>query len=533
MVSCEIPEFERLLEEFSRCANKVRTCTEVILRCVDEGRVPDQESIFSFQNELRLLQKQYDEMYAMAEEMLTGGDLPAIGASVQTLKAAIINGKRQQAQRALEDAKKELERFVSVKALAVDLAEELRPYQERAQALLTAVSNDDICDLGGSEIFNGSKVFLNALQAEKAAKWLLIKEIRQYFSESIGLGLMGDMYYLDEEPDQAEEEETELTDTPVSVDESAQNIVETAESALEQELPATISQKAADEFCTEQTELHPETDFVNAETADDVYASCFAIKQDTPTAKNFRSDMIKKYPEEARMIFPLLTNLGMATNEQIFAFGVVMNCFEDTDAIRDKVHHSLDKLAREKGVLAAFTVPGSEETAYCLTPYSHGCLQKDAIRSDRKLFYLSLGKHEVISAGTISRSVLEQELKNNALLLEHLQKERERLNVIEFKKVQSSIRYADGMYHVNTFQGSQMHPCVLNGAAPVGDALSELVQGEPVQEESAQEEPVQETTSQETAENWELAERYPADNAEEYAAQLCKKKETQHRAVGA
>ena len=533
MVSCEIPEFERILEEFSRCANKVRTCTEVTLRCVDEGCVPDQKSIFSFQNELGLLQKQYDEMYAMAEEMLTGGDLPAIGASVQTLKAAIINGKRQQAQRALEDAKKELERFVSVKALAVDLAEELRPYQERAQALLTAVSNDDICGLGGSEIFNGSKVFLNALQAEKAAKWLLIKEIRQYFPESIGLGLMGDMYYLDEEPDQAEEE-TELTDTPVSVDESAQNIVETAESALEQELPATISQKAADEFYTEQTELHPETDFVNAETADDVYTSCFAIKQDTPTAKNFRSDMIKKYPEEARMIFPLLTNLGMVTNEQIFAFGVVMNCFEDTDAIRDKVHHSLDKLAREKGVLAAFTVPGSEETAYCLTPYSHGCLQKDAIRSDRKLFYLSLGKHEVISAGTISRSVLEQELKNNALLLEHLQKERERLNVIEFKKVQSSIRYADGMYHVNTFQGSQMLPCVLNGAAPVGDALSELVQEEPereepvqeepVQEESTQEEPVQETTSQETAENWELAEKYPADNAEEYAAQLCRKK---------
>ena len=69
VVSCEIPEVERILEEFSRCANKVRTCTEVILRCVDEGCVPDQESIFSFQNELGLLQKQYDEMYAMAEEM--------------------------------------------------------------------------------------------------------------------------------------------------------------------------------------------------------------------------------------------------------------------------------------------------------------------------------------------------------------------------------------------------------------------------------------------------------------------------------
>ena len=46
VVSCEIPEVERILEEFSRCANKVRTCTEVILRCVDEGCVPDQESIF-------------------------------------------------------------------------------------------------------------------------------------------------------------------------------------------------------------------------------------------------------------------------------------------------------------------------------------------------------------------------------------------------------------------------------------------------------------------------------------------------------
>ena len=55
MVSCEIPEVERILEEFSRCANKVRTCTEVILRCVDEGCVPDQESIFSFQNCLQNL----------------------------------------------------------------------------------------------------------------------------------------------------------------------------------------------------------------------------------------------------------------------------------------------------------------------------------------------------------------------------------------------------------------------------------------------------------------------------------------------
>ena len=542
MVSCEIPEVERILEEFSRCANKVRTCTEVILRCVDEGCVPDQESILSFQNELGLLQKQYDEMYEMAEEMLAGGELPAIGASVQTLKTAIINGKRQQAQRALEDAKKELERFVSVKALAGDLAEELRPYQERAQTLLTAVSNGDICDLGGSEIFNGSKTFLNTLKAEKTAKWLLIKEIRQYFPESIGLGLMGDMYYLDEEPDHAEED-AELTDTAASADESAQNIAETAESAWEQEFSATASPEAADEFCAEQTELHPETDSVNAETADDIYTACFTIKQDTPTAKNFRSDMIKKYPEEARMIFPLLTNLGVVTDEQIFAFGVVMDCFEDTGAIRDKVRHSLDKLAREKGVLAAFAVPGSEKTAYCLTPYSHGCLQKDAIRSDRKLFYLSFGKHEVISDGTISRSVLEHELKNNALLLEHLQKERERLGVFEFKKVQSSIRYADGMYHVNTFQGSQMLPCVLNGATPVEDSLSELAQDEPTQGESAQEEPVQEapvqeepvqeepaqedsvqeTTTQEVEENWELSEIYPADNAEEYAAQLCNK----------
>lgn len=526
MVSCEIPEVERVLEEFSLCANKVRTCTEAIMRCVDEGRVPDQESIFLFQNELGSLQKQYDEMYAMAEEMLAGGELPAIGASVQTLKAAIINGKRQQAQRALKDAKKELERFVSVKALAADLAEELRPYQERAQALLTAVSNGDICDLGGSEIFNGSKTFLNTLKAEKAAKWLLIKEIRQYFPESIGLGLMGDMYYLDEAPDYVEEDVEPTDDAPVSADESAQIAAETVGSALEQESPAAVSPKAADEVCAESTELPPEADSVNSETADDVCTARFAIKRDMPTAKNFRSDMIKKYPEEARIFFPLLTNLGVVTDDQIFAFGVVMDCFEDTDAIREKVHHSLDKLAREKGVLAAFSVPGSEKTAYCLTSYSHGCLQKDAIRSDKRLFYLSFGKHEVVSDRTISRSVLEHELKNNALLLEYLQKERERLNIIEFKKVQSSIRYADGVYHVNTFQGSQMLPCVLNGAMTADDALSGPAQEEPAQEEPAQEEPTQEESAQEEPTQEITADEAfcPGDNAEEYAAHLCRQK---------
>lgn len=374
MVSCEVSEVERILEEFLCCANKVRTCTEVILSYVDDGCIPDQESIISFQNELGLLQKQYNVMYAMAEEMLIGGELPVFGASVQTLKTAIIDGKRQQAQKALEDAKKELERFVTVKALAVDLAEELQPYQERAQTLLTAVSNGDICDLGGSEIFNGSKMFLNILKAEKTEKWLLIKEIRRYFPESIGLGLMGDMYYLlDEGPDYVEED-VELTDTLASVDESAQNNAATAESASEQELSDSVSPKAIDESCVEQTELYSETDSVNIETADDIYTACFAIKQDAPTAKNFRSDVIKKYPKEARIIFPLLTNLGVVTDEQVFAFGVIMDCFEDTDAMREKVRHSLEKLAREKGVLAAFTVPGSEKTAYCLTPYSYGCL---------------------------------------------------------------------------------------------------------------------------------------------------------------
>lgn len=63
----------------------------------------------------------------------------------------------------MEDAKKELKRFVSVKALAAYLAEELRPYQDRAQALLTAISNGDVDDPSGSKIFNGSKVFLNLL----------------------------------------------------------------------------------------------------------------------------------------------------------------------------------------------------------------------------------------------------------------------------------------------------------------------------------------------------------------------------------
>ena len=559
MIPCEIPELGRILEEFSHCANKLRTCTEVILRCVDEGCVPDQESIFSFQSELDSLRKQYDAMYAMAGEMLDDDELPASGASIQTLKAAIINGKRQQAQQALEDAKKELKRFASVKSLEAELVNALRPYQDRAQALLTAISNGDVDDPSGSKIFNGSKVFLNALETERTARWPLVKDIGIYFPESIKLGLMGDLYYLDEEPDHAEKD-AELTEVPVSADEdeSVQNDTEAAASTPEQELPGAASHDVSDESCTEPAEAHPETAPIRAEAADDMYTACFAIKQDMPTVKTFRNDVIKKYPKAARMIFPLLTNLGMVTGEQIFAFGVVMDCFDDTSAMRSEMRRSLDELAREKGVLAAFTVPGTEQTAYCLTPYSHGCLQKDDIRSNGKLFFLSLGKHTVVSDGTISQSVLKHELESNALLLEHLQKERERLSAAEFKKVQGSIRYVDGAYRVNTCQNGQMLPCVLNGSTPSGDVsstpvaeesvaeepvLEEPVPEEPVVEEPVPEEPVQELAPEEPVQ--ELApeepaqepapeepaqepedgrapsEVYSADNAREYAAQLC------------
>ena len=52
----------------------------------------------------------------------------------------------------------------------------------------------------------------------------------------------------------------------------------------------------------------------------------------------------------------------------------------------------------------------------------------------------------------------------------------------------------------------------------------EPAQEEPTQEEPAQEEPAREATTQEAPEDWEVSEIYPADNAGEYAAQLCRAK---------
>lgn len=92
------------------------------------------------------------------------------------------------------------------------------------------------------------------------------------------------------------------------------------------------------------------------------------IKQGSPNASKFKNQITPR--RETATILPLFTHLGVLTAKQVQEFGICMDCFRNTDEVKDAVTRSLSFLVN-KGILVEYDLEGMKDSVYCLSHYGY------------------------------------------------------------------------------------------------------------------------------------------------------------------
>lgn len=455
-----IAEVDTLVGEFSDCSLKAKQQANDILKQISEGCVPCKEIKDAFNNSILYLQKRYDTIFELAEKILSADELPESNSSIELYAFAIAENKRKALESQISVARSVLQRFISVNSYIETYALALLPFQKQAETLLNEIENGKTDKLSNSNIFDSSQCFLRALAAKNFESQIglqLLDNIGKFYPRTVERGLTREQYYLEEN-----EAMKDQIVTPIVLQ-------ETHDSQSEEKMNPQIDSKIveaeiAEEIPETQTPLAQEigkkTKSISIINEEKVLVPQNKVKKATPSATAFKKEVVK-YPEEAQTILPLLTNLGALTDEQLFDFGVVMDCFTNDDIAKQSMNQCLEFLTN-KGLLSSFIFTSEHKTAYCLSSYAYGCLKKDTIVNGMKEFFsVSLGKNALIADDQVSEAKLVNVISYNDLLLNYFLGIKGSLSQSDYKSARILSGISDNLYKVVVYYKKEKHECIL------------------------------------------------------------------------
>lgn len=178
-----------------------------------------------------------------------------------------------------------------------------------------------------------------------------------------------------------------------------------------------------------------------------------------PNASAFKSDV--QSIQGANVILPLFTNLGALMAEQVAAFGILMDHFEPSgEYLHASVRGSLDKLVN-KNLLAAYDLDGSGLLTYCLTPYCFNCMQKNKIRSDRRLWAINLGKVHLCGTQQMEADILKLFTAYNSALQIYLLWAKNTFSPRLFSRLRAAVTWKGSYYQLSIRWKEEILPCSL------------------------------------------------------------------------
>ena len=445
-----------MIASFDEQSEIVNSRLTSLLSAVKEGRVPTAEDLNSLENCVSILQNSYDRIFNYAQETVTPQELPKDGSPVSELVSAIENSQVRYLEEQLGRTKATLTRFLAVKSLIEEYSNALRPYQEKAAALLEQLGEKTVEAIIPQ--VQAPELFLKALDMDDLIRnpdgLKMMKSVQDYYPDmEIYLGLIGKQFFLDPsgEKDQLDKSSEESPkDSPIAVERNLHADQPTGISSAEDD-----NEKSLHDL-TDESSIRPIDDTnqrvvqkEEAKTAN-TFKVINTVKTGSPSASAFRKeiDKIARTFEEVLTILPLFTNLGVLSKAQVFGFGVFLNDFyNDDDAIK-RVFSAIDVLTG-KGYLAEFS-DHHGNMLYCLSSYSFGCMQKESIK-DKHFLKISVGAHKVFAVKEINASQATCYFNCNKLLLQYLESQRKNLSLKQLSVLASSIKWSKGHYQVVVF----------------------------------------------------------------------------------
>lgn len=454
-----IPEVDNAISDFSNRADYIKSQANELLKTIAEGRVPSKDAVGDFDTQIEGLRSCYDNLVDLARTKIPAEDCPADGEPIYCFASTLAEYESQ-----LTGAKEILQKFASVRSCVDSYTKAIEPYQNDAHSLLESLSSGETIN---STKLAGPTLFLKTIESPDLTTdegLALLEEVSDFYSGKVLFGLQNKKYFIaaepqiDDNPTKTElpteaVEDDSLRKTSNAIDETvnvpAESIngeVTTVESMHSSD--SVASTELSMESVEEETDTEAES---NGTPKDDVLlAPSKKLKTSTPSAAGFKQEIadLRRFAKDILSILPLLTNLGALTERQIFRFGVCMSFYTDNDQGKQKVSFALNQLV-SKSMLALYVLSNGE-SVYCLTPYSHTCLQKESIRT-LKIWDVSFGNYPICGKNEMSESVLSIAIDENETLLTYFDGIKASLPNKEYNKIKSSIKHIDGGYLVGVW----------------------------------------------------------------------------------
>lgn len=213
----EIPE-SPIRDAYSVFTTKI-TETTVLLdqmrSLITSEKIPEDAELTRLNDTLSELRDSYGSIREIAEAQLASEELPEDGSPASAYVDAVRKSIEEQANKQMTHITDVLLDFLSVQSKVKKYAEELRPFQDSAETLLTNLQADSTPDFDALQNeLAGPELFLDTVRCEDIDSdegIALLEQIDDYFTDWIKSGLAGGKYFLGERRELSAEAGKEAT----------------------------------------------------------------------------------------------------------------------------------------------------------------------------------------------------------------------------------------------------------------------------------------------------------------------------------
>ncbi len=467
-----VQDIDKLLSEFNQQATDIKNFLISIIDIVSDGRIPSKEDIKAFDAGMGSLGRKYKEIYQYAKVEVGEDEMPSYGSNVAKYADAVKSSNARLIKKQTANARQVITKFISIKSMLSEYEDALKPYQDAADELLDQIDESVIETI--TPKIDALKAFLSAMESETINGpdgIKLLELVSKHYPVRVQWGLAGKQYYYDTtEKEKPVEVKTIITDSVSEKEKMAPDMLPTndeMEDVVEKYLDFleenAISNKEDDiitaVFADEDTKKENNTRSTGQEkiaesitSKSDVLQVVNKVKKGTPNASSFKKEIVKltKINKGIRVVLPLLTNLGILTKEQIYLFGVCMDCFEESDKSKNSIDSAIEALV-SRGYLSCFEIQldGQMTTAYCLSAYCSNCMYKDSIVRMKGFWGISFGDYKFVYDSEAKRSDVEEAVEANKLLLRYVYAMKDSMDKEEYQTIKHSIKWKNGHYQIS------------------------------------------------------------------------------------
>lgn len=160
----EVGKLNELLDSFQIHAESLKTRLTDLLVIVSDGRIPREDILRSFHEEMDILISEYTQLKCGARDVLNAEEMPEEGSRASAYVEAVSRSRSRFIKLQMEKANAILRRFLKVKSPIAEYETVLLPFKSKAADVLQKISEENIEELISET--TAPELFLEALDTE-------------------------------------------------------------------------------------------------------------------------------------------------------------------------------------------------------------------------------------------------------------------------------------------------------------------------------------------------------------------------------